>query len=227
MTDPFWFDAPEILWDNTKLSQFFPTDKQTMNEKMNSIVRLCLYITVFLYAYKRDTVYLWTVVGALIFTYYIHNNYESVTKSEDVVETLENDLDVASSVNCTKPTIDNPFMNVTMKDYTNIKDGKIVDRAPACDASDPVVKADMDKLFNNNLYSDVSDVFGKFNSQRQFYTMPWTTVPPDPNLDFPKWLYLNPKTCKEDQDYCNRYEDLRAKAPVVYNPNENPQKTEK
>ena len=79
---------------------------------------------------------------------------------------------------------------------------------------------------NAEMPSDVNDVFGKMNSQRQFYTMPSTTIP-NAQDDFAKWLYLNPKTCKEDQDFCLKYEDIRAKRPVMYNPNQNPVDTKR
>jgi hypothetical protein len=111
-------------------------------------------------------------------------------------------------------------MNVTMKDMLNI-DPKKPSRPKACDTTNPEVKQKMDEMFNHNLFKDVNDVFGKMNSQRQFYTMPNTTIP-NAQDDFAKWLYLNPKTCKEDQDYCLRYEDVRAKRPVFVDPTKNP-----
>ena len=119
-------------------------------------------------------------------------------------------------------------MNATMKDFLNVDPvtNRIVDRPEACDTNDVEIKKQIDSSFNNNLYKDVNDVFGKMNSQRQFYTMPSTTIP-NAQDDFAKWLYLNPKTCKEDQDYCLKYEDVRAKRPVMYNPNQNPVDTKK
>jgi hypothetical protein len=133
------------------------------------------------------------------------------------MEGLEN-----TNKTCTKPTIDNPFMNVTMKDYLNIDEKG---RPEACDTSDPIVKQSMDEFFNNNLFKDVNDVFGKMNSQRQFYTMPSTTIP-NAQDEFARWLYLNPKTCKEDQEFCLRYEDVRGKRPVFVDATQNPVKTE-
>jgi hypothetical protein len=128
---------------------------------------------------------------------------------------------------CTKPTIDNPFMNVTMKDYMNFdKNGNIVNRPPACDPNDPEIKKNMDETFSNNLYRDVSDVFGKKSSQRNYFTMPSTTIP-NKQDEFARWLYLSPKTCKEDQDYCLRYEDIRSKRFVMPNPYRNPISTKK
>ena len=123
---------------------------------------------------------------------------------------------------CMEPTLDNPFMNVTMKDYMNFnKDGSLVDRPPACDPNDPKIKQKMDEAFSNNLYRDVSDVFGKTSSQRNYFTMPWTTIP-NKQDEFARWLYLSPKTCKEDQDNCLRYEDIRYKRFVMPNPERNP-----
>jgi predicted aldo/keto reductase-like oxidoreductase len=57
--------------------------------------------------------------------------------------------------------------------------------------------------------------------------MPWTTIPPDENGDFKNWLYNNKKTCKETQDACYRYEDLRTNRFVFPEPTQNPSKIEK
>ena len=126
---------------------------------------------------------------------------------------------------CTSPTVDNPFMNVTMKDYMNFdSDGSIVDRPPACDSSSPDVKAQIDSNFNNNLFRDVQDVFGKSSSQRQFFTMPWTTVPNKMD-EFARWCYLSPATCKENSDNCLNYEDIRGKPFIFPNQFRNPNST--
>ena len=128
---------------------------------------------------------------------------------------------------CTEPTIDNPFMNVTMKDYMNFdENGFVIDRPPACDPNDPKIKKKMDNAFSNNLYRDVSDVFGKTSSQRNYFTMPWTTIP-NKQDEFARWLYLSPKTCKEDQDNCLRYEDIRSKRFIMPNPHRNPVSSKK
>ena len=82
------------------------------------------------------------------------------------------------------------------------------------------------KSLHANLFKDVNDVFGKMNSQRQFYTMPNTKIP-NAQDDFAKWLYANPKTCKEDQEFCLRYEDIRAKRPVFVDPTQNPVNTKR
>ena len=157
------------------------------------------------------------------------NNFTPSLGLRSEIEKLEDEdrPDNTTDGKCTKPTIDNPFMNVTMKDYMNFdKDGSVVNRPPACDPNDPEIKKLLDESFNNNLYRDVGDVFGKMNSQRNYFTMPSTTIP-NKQDEFARWLYLSPKTCKEDQDNCLRYEDIRSKRFVMPNPERNPVSSKK
>jgi hypothetical protein len=214
--DSFWYDDFQVLFKRDRLTEFFPTKDQTLEERLNSIMRLSLYISVLLYFYHKNYKYLSIALGTGLLTIYLYRNSSKDNRNNRNVETLTSDVQA-----CTKPTMDNPFMNVTMKDYMNIVDGKIVDRAPACNITDDTIKKDMDTLFENNLYRDVDDLFGKFNSQRQFFTMPSTTIP-NKQDEFARWLYSSSTTCKENQDYCLQYEDLRAKRPVFVNPNDNP-----
>ena len=89
---------------------------------------------------------------------------------------------------CQLPTSNNPFMNVMLTDDTNSKQ--------ACDISNRRVKKLMNNKFKENLFNDVEDVYDRKNSQRQFYTMPSTTVPNNQDT-FQNWLYKTPPTCKE------------------------------
>lgn len=216
VSDPFWYDNFEILYRKDRLIEFFPSWQHSKTEKLNSFVRLAFYISFILMTYKRNYRYIFIVVGVLLFTAMIYNKQQEKQEKEQ-----HNEKEEFSDLDCTKPTLDNPFMNATMKDYLNIRDGKTVDRPPACNINDPLVKKQVDTMFNNNLYRDIDDVFGKMNSQRQFFTMPYTTIPNDRD-SFQNWLYRSPQTCKEDNSYCLRYEDIRAKQPVFYNPEQNP-----
>lgn len=219
-SDLFWYDNVEVLFQGDRLTEFFPTKDQTLEERLNSIMRLSIYIAVLLFLHHKNYKYLSIALGVGMLTIYVYRNnpMKAPTTSTTRLETMTSDL---KGEKCTKPSDDNPFMNATMKDYMNIVDGRIVDRPPACEITDPDIKKEMDTAFEKNLYRDVDDVFGKFNSQRQFFTMPSTTIPND-RESFQRWLYDSPKTCKEDQDFCLRYEDVRAKRPVFVKPSENP-----
>lgn len=232
--DRIWYEQIDILWDTNRLTEFFPSSDQTLEERFNSLVRLGIYVSIILYYHHGNYRYLYIGVGVMLFTYIIHKqnpkNLGTEGVSRSTIEKFENaDVDTGNgglgNPEYTQPTLDNPFMNPTMKDYMNVdEDGKIKDRPKACDVNNPVVKRKVDELFNNNLYRDVDDIFGKMNSQRQFFTMPYTTIP-NKQDEFARWLYLNPKTCKEDGDYCLRYEDVRAKRPDFYESSQNPVET--
>lgn len=227
----FWYNDITVLFNKNNLIKFFPVKGHTLEQQVNAIMRFGIYVSILLTVYYNDYIYLYFAIAMAFLSYYIYINNPSLLnfnmvnqqeQKEEIVEKMEND-----KLECTKPTLANPFMNFTMQDYLNMQDGKIEEKSQACDTQDPTIKKDMDTFFNNNLYRDVDDVFGKMNSQRQFFTMPWTTIPPDANGDFKNWLYNNPKTCKETQEACYRYEDLRSNRFVFPEPTQNPTKIQK
>lgn len=245
VSDPFWFDDLSILINSKRIMEFFPSKRLSQNENLNALTRLGLYISLFMIFYTKVMKWINIFIFVLLLTYYLYSitvsskSVQQTTqkvqlKTTPIIEKFdENDshpevIGIPEEIytegttpetkptNCTSPTLDNPFMNMTMKDYLNYDEtGNIVQRLNACDTSDPEIKKQIDDNFKNNLYKDVNDLFGKFNSQRQYYTMPWTSLIPDIDGDFKNWLYKSQKTCKENQDYCLLYEDIRAKRPVV------------
>ncbi len=92
----------------------------------------------------------------------------------------------------TAPTARNPFMNVLVDEYKYNPQ-----RPGAASVSDPNVRITLDDFFRVQWTADPTDVFGRSQSQRQFITMPSTSIPNDVD-SLQKWLYLIPgKTCKE------------------------------
>ena len=204
--DIFWFEDPKILINQERLSEFFPTDKMTLNEKLNAITRMSIYVGLVLLFLYQNSVYLLIPIFTMGFTYliYQHNkNNEVHTSEKTLLESEENITRINpkeleenfQTTQCVKPTPQNPFMNANL-----ITDKR--DRDPACPYYDNVELAeDVDEKFSTNLYRDVSDLYGKNNNQRQYYTMPSTTIPND-QTSFARWCYLAPPTCKEDSIRC-------------------------
>lgn len=95
---------------------------------------------------------------------------------------------------CTPPTLDNPFANMMVIDMNDNPT-----RTPACQATDdPRLPRTLERIFRANGTPDPGDVFQHTSSQRQFFRMPWTTLPNDPKGDFGAWLYDVPPTKKEE-----------------------------
>ncbi len=93
----------------------------------------------------------------------------------------------------TEPTPANPFMNILLTDLKEPNKW----RPPAVTAFDPQSKQQLDDFFRIQWFSDPTDVFGKNQGQRQFYTMPSNSIPND-RKSYQEWLYKIPgKTCKE------------------------------
>jgi len=86
----------------------------------------------------------------------------------------------------------NPFDNVLVNEIQYSPT-----RGAAANITTTKAKIAMDDFFRVQWYSDPTDVFGKSQSQREFITMPSTTIPNDQD-SYQKWLYKIPgKTCKE------------------------------
>ena len=68
-------------------------------------------------------------------------------------------------------------MNVQFDDYIKNPQREAISKLN--NYKNPNLNKLIDEKFNYNLYKDVSDIFDKNNSQRQFYTTPVTTIPND------------------------------------------------
>lgn len=114
----------------------------------------------------------------------------------------DDDDDCDGRMCCQAPTSENPFMNVTMADLMdNTK------RPRACSLSESV-ETEIDDAFGEKYLPNINDPFNRKHSQRQFYTMPSTTIPNDQTA-FAKFLYPLSETCKENPLHCLKYEDIR------------------
>ena len=193
-SDKLWLNDISILISKERFIEFFPTKDMTLNEQLNSIVRLCLYISIVLMIVKNNYIYIYVFIGSLLITalvYLLNKNKEQFNQKPIYINDPKdvNLLDkISRDVDCKKPTDNNPFMNVLLTDdYTDTKKSCIYTEE---------TKKDIDKKFYSDLFNDVSNLYGRRFSQRSFYSMPSTTVPND-QASFAHWCYRVPETCKE------------------------------
>ncbi len=227
MSDNYWFDNAEVLFQKNRLSEFFPHDDMTMAEKMNAIVRFAIYFTVIMGIGRHSTQGVYLLLVVLGFTYVAGKRdkpLESPVADDPELQLQPTNPMLArkgqkTEAECVMPTKDNPFMN-----FDKINDWvSRPDRAPACNykRARNAIKTEFEK----GLYRDVDDLWDKNNSQSRFYTNPVTTICNDQEL-FAKALYGNfDGSCKENQYNCGGewpMGDLRFNRWILQDPNRNP-----
>ena len=179
----FWFDRPSDLFRPDALLYFFPNDKMTNDQKLNAIMRFTIYFGVVILFIRRTLHALIIPLLGAVVTVLANKAYKDNVKKQKANGSITEVFDSETNQTCTRPTKDNPFMNVLISD---ILDNPT--RPAACDINDHIVKNKANEYFQKGLYMDIDDVYSKNASDRQFYTMPVTTVPND-SATFAKWLY--------------------------------------
>lgn len=185
--DKIYIKDFSILFDADRVLDFLPTDKMTYNEKINAIMRFAIYITFILCLVKANYVYLYILLTAAALTYIAYTFRGSKEDFSTIEETVEC-ADDKENKNCQEPTEDNPFMNTLLTDDFKTK-------KRACKYTTKVDEKIDDVFYkDDDLFLDVSNIFNKKISQRQFYSTPNTTVPNDQEA-FRNWLYKTPEVC--------------------------------
>lgn len=214
--ESFWYEDISVLLEPTKLKKYIPLKSYSKAEKLNAIVRLGFYISILFIILTSNLNYIFIGIFCLVITLMINSNEQEKVKKNNKknVENYENiknddsyknhNINVDSQLeNCILPTDENPFMNVLLTDKR--------DRKPACrTVRNRKIKKLVDTKFSQGLFKDINSVYDRENSQREFYTMPSTTIPNN-QRDFANWCYMTPKTCKEgngNQCVGNNYERL-------------------
>ena len=192
---PFWFDKFSILYDKKFLFDIIPKKEYDLNRKLNALLRFTIYYSLIVYLLDTKKKYVLTfILGMAVFTYLIQMKYKEtfMNKVNNSLMNNSEDMNINDlSSECRIPNKDNPFMNPVLTDYGNDKSKQ------ACYSyNNKGVQRVIENNFEEDLYKDVNDIFGKENSQRQFFSVPGNSVPNDRDT-FMKWCYQTPPTCKE------------------------------
>ena len=192
---PFWSDKISILYDKNFLLDIIPKKEYDLNRKLNALLRFTIYYSLIVFLMDTKKKYVLTfIIGMAIFTYLIEYKYKDafMDKVNNKLMNNTHDMNINDlSSDCRIPTKDNPFMNPLLADFGSDKS------KPACQSyNNKGVQRVTEDYFEEDLYKDVNDIFGKENSQRQFFSVPGNSVPNDRDT-FMKWCYQTPPTCKE------------------------------
>lgn len=191
-----WFEDPRQLIRQDKISQFWPNNKQTPAERVNSASRFIIYTTCFLYLIRRDARIFILGATCLAVLYAMYKN--SMIKETYGVPTR------STGSGCQLPSGDNPMGNVLLTDITDNPN-----RPPACEYSSvrPFVNALVDQRVPVDAGRSRSPhpIVQRRAASRQFITAPVSMIPGDQTA-FAEWLY-GPKwgvSCKGGSQFaCN------------------------
>tara|TARA_Y100000590_G_C15745201_1_gene1021771 strand:- start:4651 stop:5304 length:654 start_codon:yes stop_codon:yes gene_type:complete len=195
---PLWITKPTILYEKKYIFEVLPGRHFDFNRKLNSLLRLSIYYSILTYLFdskKTNIFYIPFIVS--IITFILSNRYRETfitnLKSESMNHKNYNKETIQElKEDCKIPTKNNPFMNPEIYDYNT----KSMDKSSCSSYNNKGIQKYSNDIFNKDLYRDINDIFGRNNSQRQFYTVPGNSIP-NKQGDFAKWLYSTPKTCKE------------------------------
>ena len=212
VSNTFWLNNPAILFDKNAITQLWPLESMTREQKINAITRLVIILTLIGFLFLNNIKILITGIIAiliLLFTYYILNKNTNLNK---VKETFSNE-DIYKKVkhNFTNPSVINPVMNILLPE---IQDNP--NRLEAAPSYNNAVKNSINEETKNfivgnfdnnenikkNLFDDQGDNFEFEQSMRQFYTTANTRVPNN-QKEFARFCYGNMASCKDgDVEMC-------------------------
>jgi hypothetical protein len=169
-----------------------PLINMTFKDKIISIINFIIFVALVLSLIFKNIIYILIALVIIILLFYVYL-YEDNLRIKNKKVLNDHNLEFYDNKICVKPTLENPFMNPSIIDYKNNNNN-----IKSCSyITNDIVNDNVDTYFKQNVYKDINDIYQKNFSERQFYTVPATTIPND-RESYEKWLYGRPKTCKEN-----------------------------
>lgn len=161
-------DVIQEIFRTNKLLEFWPTARQSARERTLSTTRFVLYATCIVYLIGRDprVFALGALVLAILFYMYSAN---LMNDGKMRPTTADGRIAGPLSDQVVLPTLDNPMANVLLTDYTDHPDRPSAAWYPSVRAE---VQMQMSQIHPFERLRD---------AERNFYTMPASTIPNDQN----------------------------------------------
>jgi hypothetical protein len=202
MTTSFWLYNPNILFKSGEISNIWPANNMSFEEKLNAISRLVIILTLLGYLITKNIKIMlsgFVTLGTIILLFF---SKRSSKKKEGFTNTAIYNI---LKPNYTEPSVVNPAMNVLL---TEINDNP--NRNEAAPAFIPIVEADInektkkfvasnfdDTTIDQRLFNDLGDSFSFDQSMRAWYPMPNTTIPND-QKSFADYCYGDMLACRDE-----------------------------
>jgi hypothetical protein len=199
MSTQVWFDDIKQIVRSDRVTQFWPNDRQSVEERVNAASRFIIYGTCVLYATKRDlrVFILGAMALAILYVMYENGMIESPAVL-DVAAPASATASATASAPCRAPSEDNPMANVLLADTGS--------EPRACPYGD--VKEFVQHFAENRVEYDAGrsrtalPIYQRNAHARQFVSVPGHA---EDQTAFAEWLYgkKSASTCRTDPSRCD------------------------
>ena len=221
---PFWGENPNVLFASKYVMEFFPTENMTYEQKLNSVTRTIIIMTLIstiLYGGVRHLIIGAITIGSIFILHYYHQKEKVKVDSKKVIaevkEGFENpamdfltqDGKVMPEDIFDEPEPSNPFSNVMMTDYDYNPNKKPAPPAFNQNVNDKIFESAKQMVEESNpdqpdiadkLFTDLGDQYVFEQSLRPFSSNPSTTIPNDQQA-FSEFCYGSMISCKEGNNF--------------------------
>jgi hypothetical protein len=214
----FWVNDINILFNKQSLTEIWPLPTMSNEEKLNAITRLVLVLTVLGYLLTGNGKIILSAVitiACIVFLYKTQKSkaHEIKLQNTNIKEAFTNpDVYNYNKDKFTKPTANNPMMNVLLTDYTDNPNRKQAAPCYNLEVENDLNKKtkDIDNKFNGvndesekinkKLFKDLGEAIDFEDSMRIWNTNPSTTIPNDQEA-FAQFCFGSMRSCKTGDTY--------------------------
>jgi len=206
MREHFWLLNPKVLFDKNYITNIWPKENDTIEQKLNAITRMVILLTILGYIATKSNKLLITSFITIIIIIIIYKNRtpkKLAISKNTLQEGFTNPLLYkALKKDFTSPVKENPLMNVMLPEISSNPT-----RKAAAPSFNPAVENEINDSVKQNidpkLFQDLGDNIEFESSMRNFYTTANTQVPNDQKA-FAEFCYGGMKSCKEDYLQCDK-----------------------
>jgi hypothetical protein len=228
---PFWTENPNVLLNPAYMTEFFPSDDMTYNQKLNAITRMIIVLTliVFVFTYTiRSLLFGVVSIGAVYLVHYYYAEEKEkkdkkkrqqdaftglggqTEKTSPALAVLGDDLEGVSPVGVfDAPTAENPFSNVLLTDINGNPTKKPAPPAFNDQVNQSILAAAKEAVVKSNPgQPDISDKLFKdlgeqmtFEQSMRQFYSNPSTTTPDDQQAFAEFCYGGMISCAEGNKF--------------------------
>lgn len=225
---PFWSENPNVLLNASYITEFFPANDMTYNQKLNAITRSIIVLSIAFFVWQKNARSI--AFGIIsIFAIYLVHHYQDLEKKKTekkkdaftgldkqnsdtspALAVVGDDLSNISPLEVfDEPTAKNPFSNVLITDVNGNTKKKPappayndqINKNILAAAKDAVKQANPDQPeISDKLFKDLGEQLTFEQSMRQFYSNPSTSTPDDQKA-FAEFCYGSMISCAEGNKF--------------------------